>query len=79
MVLLALIQVFVSVAVWFVDLFPVGTAHLSVIESALGDMGFLRLVVPFGTLGDVIGIGVGIVAVVWVARAVLWFWRLVKW
>ncbi len=78
-VLLALIKVFVSVATWFVKLFPSGTPHLSVIESALSDMGFLRLVVPFGTLGAVIGIGVGIVAVVYIIRAVVWAWLLVKW
>lgn len=79
MVLLALVKVFVAVATWFVELFPAGTPHLSVITSAFADMGFLRLVVPFGTLGTVIGIGVGIVAVVYIVRALVWAWMLVKW
>lgn len=79
MVLLFLVNVLVKVAVWFVDLFPSGSPHLSVIQSAFSDMGFLSLVVPVGTLGSVVGIGVGAIAVIWTVRALVWAWKLVKW
>jgi hypothetical protein len=79
MVLLSLIKMFVALGVWFVGLFPSGQPHLSLVASAFSDMGFLRMVVPFGTLGSVISIGVGIVGVVYLVRALVWFWMLVKW
>ncbi|MHB0929265.1 MAG: hypothetical protein ACYC3W_10280 [Candidatus Nanopelagicales bacterium] len=79
MILQALVSVLVAIAVWFVDLFPVGQPNLAIIEGALSDMGFLRLVIPFGTLAAVVNVAVGIWVVVWVAEALIWAWRLVKW
>lgn len=79
MVFLAIIKLFTAIATWFVNLFPEGAPHLTVITGALDDMGFLRLVVPFGTLFSVVGIAVGIMAVVWLITALVWAWKLVKW
>lgn len=79
MLLNALLQVLISVAQWFVSLFPSGTANVSSLQGAFSDMGFLRLVVPFGTLSEVVGVAVGIVAVVYIVQAVIWAWKLVKW
>lgn len=80
MVLLALVKVFIAVAKWFVSLFPAGVpSGFHIIGASLDDMGFLRLVVPFGTLSSVVKIGVGVMVVVWLIEALVWAWKLVKW
>lgn len=79
MVLLALLKVFVAFGLWIVQLFPKGSAHVGVIQSSLDSMGFLRLVLPFGTLSTVVAIAMGIVSVTWVISAFVWLWKLVKW
>lgn len=80
MVLLALVKVFVALAMWFVSLFPSGQPHhLTSLIAAFKDMGFLGLVLPFGAIGSAVGIAVGIVTVTWLISALIWAWKLVKW
>lgn len=79
MIVNLIVKVLTTIATWFVDMFPKGQPHLGVLESAFHYMDWIGIVVPVGTLVTVMGIGVGITAVVWIIQAIIWAWKLVKW